>query len=166
MKKLFVILLLATVTFAANAQGLFHKVTPAIFTVNQKALPLGKTMLLANGTSILSGVTKWRIDATFAFSENIYHKDIKQWVSNPFGAIGPAISLQHYVPTSITDPTPYNNWGIGAGVAAGVNILQPSFSSVKFIVEGNILQFIKGGFTATLNTKNWFGYFVGTGITF
>ena len=165
MKKLSLIIIIALIGLSGFSQGLFHKVNSSIFTIQDKNYT-GQKYLLSNGTSILSNKIVWRIDATIAIDENVYHKDTKEWVSNPFGAIGPAIGIENYVPTSTTDPTPYNNWGVSAGIAAGVNILKPDFSSVKIVLQGNLLQFIKGGFTFTLNNKNWFGYFIGTGITF
>ena len=166
MKKLSLIIIIVLIGLSGFSQGLLNKVTSDIFTIKDKSLLTNKVLALPNGTFVLPGVFKWRIDATLAFTENIYHKDTKEWLSTPFSAVGPAISLQHFVPTSVTDLTPYNNWGVGLGLAAGVNILQPDFSYVKVILEGNILQYLRGGFTATFNTKNWFGYFIGTGITF
>jgi hypothetical protein len=152
-------IILSGIGITSNAQGMFHKVTPAIFKID-------KVTSFSNGSTMLTGVWKWRIDGTFVLDENVYHKDIKAWVSSPFSAVGPAVGYQHYVPASSIDPTPVNNYGVSAGVALGTDILKPDFSSVKLVLQGNIWQYLKGGFTFTLNNRNWFGYFLGTGITF
>ena len=168
MRKLLLILTLAVFTIAISAQGLLHKVTSSIFTIDQKVPPIGKKlMLLPNGTSILSGAWEVRLDATIC-PQTAYNWDgsLKQFVPTSLTSIGPGIGFKHYVPTSTTDLTPFENYGFSAAVMAGANIYKPDLSKIEFAQEVDVLQYIKFGVTETLNTKNWFGFFIGSGITF
>jgi hypothetical protein len=54
---------------------------------------------------------KWWID-----------KDTKKIDFAPFSAIAVGIGWEHYVPTSVTDPTPYNDYGFNGLLCFGENI--------------------------------------------
>ena len=161
MKKLIVIFTFAMFTIAMNAQYLFHEVTPAIFKVD-KTLSLNKpTLKLTNGTTILAGVWEWKFDGTVNLAEVDYNKDTKTLVTNAVFGVGPAIGYQHYVPTSASDPTPFNNYGFGAGVLLG--------EKFKFVLQVNVMQYFKFGVTVTPHSDAGIipvGGFVGAGITF
>jgi hypothetical protein len=168
MKKSIILIFLLVVSTTMFSQGLLHKVTSSIFLIDQKALPVGKMLLvLPNGTSILSGSWQVRLDATIC-PQTAYNWDatLKRFVPTSLNAIGPGIGFKHYIPTSTTDLTPFENYGFSAAVMFGANIYQPDLSKIMFAQEADLLQYIKFGVTETLNTKNWFGFFIGSGITF
>jgi hypothetical protein len=162
MKKLIVLLFFASLTFAVSAQGLFKPVTLFPTQVeNNRKLSVGEVPLTQKWV--------WRFDASIAIVELNYNKDSKQFVSNTFSAIGPAIGYQHFVPTSSTDPAPFNNYGFSAAVLLGKNIYDPNLASIKVAVVANIMQYFKFGLTYTPNPSQYispFGGFFGGGITF
>jgi hypothetical protein len=124
-------------------------------------------MALPNGTTILSGSWQVRLDATIC-PQTAFNWDasLKQFVPTNLSSIGPGIGFKHYVPTSATDLTPFENYGFSAAIMFGANIYKPDLSKISFAQEADLLQYIKFGVTETLNTKNWFGFFIGSGITF
>jgi hypothetical protein len=93
----------------------------------------------------------WRFDATVIGDEQIYHKDTKQFTSLVLSAVGPAIGYKHFVPTSLTDPTPYCNFGVSAALLLGTDIYNASLSSMKIGLFLNAFQFVKIGGAYTLN---------------
>ena len=151
MRKLIIILIMAFFAITVRSQGLFHPVTTQVFntTVNSvKAI-------------VDQSAWQWRFDATYAISQQLYNKDTKTLEASFKGGVGPAISYQHYVTKSATDPTPVNNYGFGFGVLVG--------DKVTLALQGNLWQYLKGGVTYTVSLpSNYFpiGFFVGTGITF
>jgi hypothetical protein len=162
MKKLIISLFLIVLGTVGFSQGLLNHVNSSIFAVDQKALPAGKMLLaLPNGTSILAGAWEWNFDGTVQLSEINYDKVAKNLVTNAVFGVGPCVGYQHYIPTSATDPTPFNNYGFGAGALLG--------EKFKFIVQANILQYFKFGVTITphpLPNLGVVGVFAGAGITF
>ena len=151
MRKLIIILIMAFFAITVRSQGLFHPVTTQVFntTVNSvKAI-------------VDQSAWQWRFDATYVISQQLYNKDTKTLEASFKGGVGPAISYQHYVPKSATDPTPVNNYGVGLGFLVG--------DKFTIALQGNLWQYLKGGVTYTTGlTSNYFpiGFFVGTGITF
>jgi hypothetical protein len=161
MKKLVISLFFVVLGITGFSQGLLRHVNSSIFTVDQKALPLGKTLMLSNGTSILSGAWEWNFDGDIQLSEINYDKVAKNLVTNLVAGIGPCVGYQHYIPKSVTDPTPFNNYGFGAGVLLG--------EKFKFVLQANLLQYFKFGVTVTphpLPNLGIVGVFAGVGITF
>jgi hypothetical protein len=140
---------------------LLHPVRSDLFVSKDKALNLKE------GTT--TQTWQWRFDASIALAEMNYNKVTKKLTTTTLSAVGPAIGYQHYVPTSATDPTPFNNYGFGVAVLVGTSIYEPDISSVKIALQANIMQFLKFGATITpkpLQDISPFGFFFGTGITF
>jgi hypothetical protein len=146
MKKLIIILILAIGSICA-AQSPFKPV-PDLF---------GTKGLKAGGTySIL-----WRFDATIQLTEVIQNKITKDFDQFVTVGVGPAFGLQHFVPKSSTDPTPFNNYGLSIGALLG--------QQFKFVLQANLMQYFKFGVAFTpnpLTDLSHFGLFFGTGITF
>ena len=159
MKRLLIVIsLFALLALNSAAQGLFRPVDKSIFTLTaDKGLKATAT----------PSVWIWRIDATIC-PQTAFNWDatLKQFVPTSLSSIGPGIGFKHYVPTSATDATPFENFGFSGAVMLGANIYHPDLSKIELAQEVDVLQYIKFGVTETLNTKNWFGFFLGSGITF
>jgi len=162
MKKLIILVLLASLTFAGFSQGLL------------KTVPLFPTKA-ENDRLMLLGVTPIthkivvRLDATIVVAEVNQNKVTKAWSPTPLSAIGPAIGFQSYIPTSATDPTPINNYGASLGLALGKTIYNPNLAEAKAVLAINIWQYFKFGGTYTFNPPTdiaKLGFFFGGGITF
>jgi hypothetical protein len=152
MKKLLMIFALAIITIAVNAQGLFKPVQPFAVKVNN-------FMMVTEPVKLF----KWqmRFDATVSFAEVNYNKAKKVWQTNQVFGIGPAFGIQHYVPKSDTDPTPFNNYGFSGAVLLG--------EKLKFAIQADLMQYFKLGVTITPNPQtdiHSIGFFFGGGITF
>ena len=162
MKKLIVLFLLVSLTFAGKSQGLFKPVP--LFTTqveNNHKVSLGEVPVTQKWV--------WRFDASIAIVELNYNKDTKQFISNSFSAVGPAIGYQHFVPTSAVDPTPFNNYGASFAFLLGENIYNPELAKIKLALVANIMQYFKLGVTYTpkpVVNLSPFGFFFGGGITF
>lgn len=112
---------------------------------------------------------EWKLDASIDVVEFNYDKDLKQLVSKEFSAIGPAIGYQHFVPTSDTDPTAFNNYGFSAAFLLGQSIYNPDLAAAKIALQANLMQYFKFGVTYTIRTPttiSHLGVFFGGGITF
>lgn len=157
MKKLIILFVFVLLTLGATAQGLFKPVPKDLFTQPKYAL---------KATTGGTHVWLWRFDATINLTELTWDKATKQFVSNSFSAVGPGIGYKHFVPVSSTDPTPFENYGFSAALLLGTNIYTPDFSKIKIALEADLFQYLKAGVTFTGNTKDWFGIFFGSGITF
>lgn len=162
MKKLIVSLLFVIIPIIVFPQGLFRKVE-SFPTVKEKGDMISKGIIPASSKLV------WRFDASIAIVELNYDKEAKKFLSNTFSAVGPAIGVQNYVPTSVTDPTPFNNWGLSAAFLLGQSIYEPDLAATKVALVANIMQYFKFGGTYTFNTPDnisHFGVFFGGGITF
>jgi hypothetical protein len=160
MKKLIILLLLVGITLTGFSQGLFKPVTMTSGKVNN------------NNLSAIVPVTQkwaWRIDASVALVEINYNKDTKQFVSNSFSAVGPAIGYQHYVVKAGEYPSPFNNYGFSAAALLGKSIYDPNLAEFKVALVVNIMEYFKLGVTYTPNPATYIspvGFFFGGGITF
>ena len=142
-----------------NAQDIFKPMPKSLFAEQAKA----------KGVEGAYSAWAWRFDASVAIAELNYNKETKQLVSNALSAVGPAIGIQHYVPTSATDPTPFNNYGVSAALLFGTNIYEPDLAKFKVAVVANIMQYLKFGVTITPKPgENYspIGLFFGGGVTF
>ena len=150
MKKLFFLLLLL-IPLTVSAQ-IFKPVAP---------FPVRYNLRTNSIMPVESSKWQMRFDATVQLSEVVYNKSLKEMQTNAVFGIGPAIGLQHY--TAKEDGTPFNNYGFGAGILLG--------EQMKIVLQANLMQYFKVGFTVTPNPeqkKNIFpvGLFFGGGITF
>ena len=158
MKKLLLIFTILMIAVAVQAQSLFKPVPKDLFTTLDKGLKAGEPFV--------THAWLWRFDATVNLEELTWDKATKQFTSSTFSAIGPGIGFKHFIPTSAIDPTPYENYGFSAAVLFGTNIYAPDLSKIKVALEADLFQYLKFGVTYTANTTNWFGIFIGSGITF
>jgi len=158
MKKLIVVLLLTILSVVGFSQSIFHPMPNDLFKVVDRSLGISE------GTTTHSWA--WRFDATVAFTELVYDKTNKQFITSMFSAVGPAVGYQHYVATSSTDPTPFNNYGFSAAILFGKNVTEPDLGAIKLAVIANLFQYFRFGASYTPNTSNHFGILVGGGITF
>lgn len=160
MKRKFLLLLIGmTLAITVSAQDIFKPLPKNFLKDNAKALK-------ADGAY---SAWAWRFDASVALAELNYNKETKQLVSSAVSAVGPAIGYQHFVPTSATDPTPFNNYGISAALLFGTNIYEPDLAKFKVAVVANVMQYLKFGVTITPKPgENYspIGLFFGGGITF
>lgn len=154
MKKLLTLSVFLLVSTAIFSQGLFHKVNPDIFKNTNKNLGLT--------SETIKGSWQWCLDGTINVALFMWNKDTKNLDAQPpIIGIGPAIGYQHFVPRSITDPTPVNNYGISAAAI----LTKPFF----FGLQANIWQYFKFGLAYIPNpptNDTHFGIFFGGGITF
>jgi hypothetical protein len=162
MKKLIIIFLLVSLTFVVSAQGLFKPVS--LFPTKEE-----NNYRVSLGDLPITHKFAVRFDASIVIAEINYNKITKAFVPTSFSAIGPAIGIQSYVPTSATDPTPLNNYGASFGLALGKTIYDPQFAEMKAVLAVNIWQYFKFGGTYTFNPPTdiaKLGFFIGGGITF
>lgn len=162
MKKLVILLFLISISLTGISQGLFRPVS--LFptkTENDHRVSLGDNAITQKW--------EWRFDASLSIVELNYNKATKQLASTAFSAVGPAIGYQHFVPTSATDPTPFNNYGFSFAVMLGESIYTPDVARLKLALVANVLQYLKFGVTYTPKpAADIFpvGFFFGGGITF
>ena len=150
MKKL-IFLLLLLIPLAGISQGLVKPVPGNLFSTRLMA-PVG-------ADNVIQSKWQWRIDGTIQLSELLYNKVLKELETNAVFGIGPAVGLQHYVPDA--NGNPFNNYGFGAGILLG--------EKMKFVLQANLMQYFKFGFTITPNPATDIfpvGMFFGGGITF
>ena len=170
MKKLIVLILLASFTLAGFSQGLFKQVAPFATKAENKYIELPYPSLYYKvGEIPITQKLEWRFDATQAFADINRNTVTKELITTAVSFIGPAIGYQHFVPKSVLDPTPVNNYGISAGIALGETIYNPELTKLKFTLAANIWQYFKFGGTYTPNPLpdlSKFGFFFGGGITF
>jgi len=159
MKKILLIGVIVLLSMAVNAQNFFKSVSP-FPTVDEKI------SMVSRGIMPLERKVAWRFDAAVAFTEFVWNKEAKQFSSQMFSAIGPAIGVQWYRPTSETDPTPFNIYGVSAAVLLGKDIYQPDLAALKVALVANIYQYFKFGPTFTPNAIDKWGVFIGGGVTF
>jgi len=162
MKKLIVILFIACFTLAGFSQGLF-KTVPLFPTQKENAY---KVLL---GEEPITHKILVRLDATIVFAEVNQNKITKAWSPTPFSAIGPAIGFHSYVPKSVIDPTPVENYGASLGLALGKTIYNPQLAEAKVVLAINVWEYFKFGGTYTFNPPTdiaKLGFFFGGGITF
>lgn len=162
MKRLILSLIFVAIVAMGFSQGLLHKVDP-FPTIKEKGDMLSKGIIPATSKTV------WRFDASIVIVELNYDKTAKKFLANSFSAVGPAIGIQNYVPTSVTDPTPFNNWGISGAFLLGPSIYNPDLAAAKVAIVANIMQYFKFGTTYTFNMPDnisHFGVFFGGGITF
>jgi hypothetical protein len=153
MKKIIFLFLMLVIPVIGFSQGLFKPVSSDMFRVRHLTAPEGATVVPFQSQWI------WRFDATVQLSEVLYNKVLKELQTNAVFGIGPAVGLQHFVPNPNGEP--FNNYGFGAGVLLG--------EKMKFVLQANLMQYFKIGFTITPNPEtNIFpvGLFFGGGITF
>ena len=110
----------------------------------------GAVRLTATNTAVKNGTWLWRFDATVALDELVYNTEIKQYVSVPFSAIGPAIGYKHFV--ALPDGTPYSDFGVTGAILLGTNIYQPDMASLKIAVMATVFEYLKLGIAYTPNT--------------
>lgn len=125
--------------------------------------------LLRAGETAVTHKWEWRIGATMAIAEVNQNKVTKEWSQTSFSAVGPAFGYHDYIPTSETDPTPKVRYGASLGVAIGKTIYDPQLAEAKFILAINLWEYLKAGFTYTLNPPTDIakgGFFIGGGVTF
>jgi hypothetical protein len=149
MKKLLTLIFFISLTVAGFSQ-IFKPVAP---------FGTQRNMVGITSTEVLSHKWQWRIDGTVQVSELVYNKVSKLLETNAVFGAGPSLSYQHYVPGETGEA--FNNYGFGAGVLLG--------DRMKFILQANIMQYIKIGITVTPKPQtNIFpvGAFFGGGITF
>jgi hypothetical protein len=172
MKKriVFMVLIAFCLTgFSQVKQGLFRTVNQDMFmkrTISDINTPNPKVT-----TTYTINPVSWivRLDATMAVKEINYNKVTGESKITEASFIGPAIGFQHFVPTSTTDGTPYNNYGASLGLALGKTIFQPNLAEAKAVLAFNLFQYFKFGGTYTFNPPTdirHLGYFIGGGITF
>lgn len=170
MKKIIVILFLACVTLTGFSQGLFKPVALFSTKVESKYIETPcPSFYYKVGEAPVTQKWVWRFDATIALVELNYNKDTKQFISTAFSAVGPAIGYQHFVPTSATDPTPFNNYGASFAFLLGENIYNPDLAKIKLALVANVMQYFKFGLTYTpkpVVNLNPLGFFFGGGVTF
>jgi len=170
MKKLITLLLFVALTVTGFSQGLFKPVALFATKAENKYIELPYPSLYYKvGEIPITQKWVWRFDATLAIVELNYNKDTKQFVSTAFSAVGPAIGYQHFVPTSATDPTPFNNYGVSAAFLLGENIYNPELAKIKLALVANVMQYFKFGLTYTpkpIVNLSPLGFFFGGGITF
>jgi hypothetical protein len=162
MKKLIILVLLASLTFAGFSQGLLKPV--ALFPTKAE-----NNYRVSLGEAPITHKIVVRLDATIVVAEVNYNKVTKAYLPTAFSAIGPAIGFQSYIPTSATDPTPINNYGASLGLALGKTIYNPNLAEAKAVLAINIWQYFKFGGTYTFNPPTdiaKLGFFFGGGITF
>jgi hypothetical protein len=162
MKKLGIFLVFILLASGLQAQGVLRPV-PRFPDSSEKRDMTEKGIIPATSKKV------WRFDASIAIVELSYDKDTKKVLANSFSAVGPAFGLQNYVPTSATDPTPFNNWGVSGAFLLGKSIYEPDLAAAKVAIVVNIMQYFKFGTTYTFNTPtnvSHFGVFFGGGITF
>ena len=148
MKKLLILLLFVPVM--GFSQGLFKPVRPFAFQPENIRLTMADAYKW-----------QWRIDATVSLSEVVYNTALKEMQSNVIFGLGPAIGIQHFVPTSDIDPTPFNNYGISLALLMG--------EKTKIALQANLMQYFKLGVTVTPKPDTDIfpvGLFFGGGITF
>lgn len=78
-------------------------------------------------------------------------------------SLGTGISYQHFVPTSPTDPTPYNNFGVNGLVLFTQDPLGVAPAKLAFAVTANVWQYLNVGAGYSLAVKK---FFILTGITY
>lgn len=162
MKKLIVISILAIFSIASYSQvSLWKPVPKDLFKIlNQN---------IKTGESVITHDWIWRLDATIIGNEQVYRKDLKQFTSVVLSGVGPSIGYKHFVPTSASDPTPYCNFGVSAGVLLGTDIYTWNLSSVKLALMANAFQFVKIGGAYTVNVPtntSHFSIILGGSINF
>lgn len=162
MKKLIVFFLFVTITVTMFSQGLFKPV--ALFPTRVE-----NNYKVSIGDLPITHKVVVRLDATIVVIEVTQNKVTKLWSPTPLSAIGPAIGIFNYIPTSTTDPTPKVNWGASIGLALGQTIYDPQLAEAKAVLAINIWQYFKFGGIYTFNSPTdirHLGYFIGGGITF
>jgi hypothetical protein len=164
MKKLLLSLAFIVVTTVGYSQ--LFKPVPDFMS------PKEKSDLMTKGHSVKDYEQpswRWRFDASISIVELNYNTSTKKLLSNTFSAVGPAVGYQHYVPTSSTDPTPFNNYGVSAAILFGESVYEPDLASVKIAIVANVMQYLKFGLTITPKPAediSVIGLFFGGGITF
>jgi hypothetical protein len=162
MKKIFVFLIFACFALVLTAQNPFKPVS--LFPTQEET-----DNLISLGLEPITGKWALRFDATQVFAEVNRNAVTKELVTTAFSGIGPAIGYQHFIPTSATDPTPKNNYGVSAGLTLGDNIFNPDLNKIKVVLAANVWQYFKFGIAYTpkpLPDLSKMGFFFGGGITF
>ena len=147
MKRIIFIMALIAITLTGLAQNvsIWKPVPKNLFTIDK----YGAVKLTATNAPA-TGVWLWRWDANVVLDELVYHSDIKQYVSTPLSAIGPAIGFKHYVPLS--DGTAYNDFSITGAVLLGTDVYKPDLAAIKIAVMAEVFEHIKLGLAYTPNT--------------
>ena len=158
MKKLFLVLSLLMLAVFCQAQSIWKPVPVDLF----KAINGN----LKAGTAPVTGTWIWRFEANVNLAGYQWDKATKSLVPMSCVGVGPGVGYKHYIPTSATDPTPYENYGFGAAVLFGADINNPDLSKLMIAVEADLFQYLKFGISIAPNATDHFGIFLGTGITF
>jgi len=142
-----------------DAQNFFKSVE-SFPTINERY------SMISRGITPLVRKMNWRFDAAISITEFTWSSSLKKFTPQMFSAVGPAIGVQWYRPTSFDDPTPFNVGGISAAVLLGKNVYEPDLAAVKIAVVANIYQYFKFGPTYTPQAIDKWGMFFGGGVTF
>ena len=146
MKRIVLLMALIAITLTGIAQkaSVWRPVPKNLFTIDNGAVKLTST------NAPVTGVWLWRFDASVVLDELVYNTELKQYVSMPFSAIGPAIGYRHYV--ALPDGSPYSDFGVTGAVLLGTNIYNPSLAALKIAIMAEVFQYLKLGLAYTPNT--------------
>jgi hypothetical protein len=71
-----------------------------------------------------------------------WDKELKQFEASAFQSAGLGVGWQHFIPTSATDPTPFNNYGANALLLLGTDISGAiTFSGLGILNIGLLYNF-------------------------
>ena len=135
MKKFMIVLLFFALTVPIFSQSIWKPVPKNLFDNSAKAV----------NTAWL-----WRFSGLVTANELNWVKADKEFVSAPLSSLGPLIGFRHYVPTSPTDETPYNDYGFNAGLLLGADINDIEATKLKLVATVNAFQFINLGLAYTI----------------
>ena len=108
MRRLFVTVIFIAVTIVSQGQFL-RPVSKTLFseiTVDSKA----------KGNSI------WMLRPAITLTAVQWNYKDGSFNANAFQSMGAGVGWQHFKPTSATDPTPFNDWGVNGMVLLGTDI--------------------------------------------
>ena len=161
MKKTIILFVFLIIGISLQAQSFWRKLPENYFSTPSVVLKAGEVPA--------SHAWLWRFDATFIGVEQVYDKSTKQFSSVALSGVGPSVGYKHYIPTSDTDPTPYCNFGISAGVLLGADINSWELSSAKIALMINALNWVKVGGAYTVHVPgelSHFSFILGGSIEF
>lgn len=153
MKKLIIIIFLASLTLTGMSQGFFRPVDKNMFTH-------GKT-----GLKTLAVTQKWEFRPAISITavQLNWNKLTKQFDAAALNSAGLGIGYQHFV--ELPNGSPYNNYGLNAILLIGADVEQAEPATISFAVTGSFLQYVNIGGLYNFSTKA-FGILTGVTLKF
>jgi hypothetical protein len=139
LKTILLIFMLSCFGIAANAQGFFKPVTPAIFKSTEKSLFASENQsawLLRPSVQITAVQLTW-------------NKETKSFDSSPLSSAGAGVSYQHYINVN---GNPFNNWGVNLLALLGTDLSKITPASLGFAATVNV-SIVNAGIGYNLGNK-------------